>query len=58
MQDVVELLDQWQGEDHRYFRVRTADHACFLVRFDESDRRWSLVSFEAGREKSSGKRSL
>ena len=47
MQKVVEILDQWVGEDHRYFRVRTADGARFLVRLDETDQSWSLVFFEA-----------
>jgi hypothetical protein len=47
MQDVAEILDQWPGQDHRYFRVRTADNARFLLRFDEIDHTWSLVLFEA-----------
>jgi hypothetical protein len=53
MQDVVEILDQWRGEDHSYFRVRTADRARFLVRLDEIDRRWSLVLFASEGEPSS-----
>jgi hypothetical protein len=52
MQDVVEILDQWVGEDHRYFRVRTADDARFLLRLDETDHTWSLVFFEAEPESS------
>jgi hypothetical protein len=51
MQDVVEILDQWVGADHRYFRVRTADDARFLVRLDETDHTWSLVFFEAEPER-------
>jgi hypothetical protein len=51
MQDVAEILDQWPGQDHRYFRVRTADNARFLLRFDEVDRAWSLVLFEAEPER-------
>ena len=51
MQDVVEILDEWPGQDHRYFRVRTADNARFLVRLNEIDQTWSLVFFEAEPER-------
>jgi hypothetical protein len=47
MHEVVEILDQWRGDDHSYFRVRTADAAHFLVRLDELAHRWSLVLFTA-----------
>jgi hypothetical protein len=47
MQEVVEILDQWQGQEYCYFRVRTGDDARFLVRLDELTQRWSLVLFEA-----------
>ena len=47
MQEVVEILDQWQGKEYCYFRVRTSDDARFLVRLDELTQRWSLVLFEA-----------
>jgi hypothetical protein len=50
MQDVVEILDQWTGRDHHYYRLRTADDARFLVRWDEIERSWSLVFFRAGAE--------
>ncbi len=53
MQDVVEILDQWSGKDHSYFRIRTVDGARFLVRLSEIDHRWSLVFFEAEPEKPS-----
>ncbi|HME72455.1 MAG TPA: hypothetical protein VKM54_21710 [Myxococcota bacterium] len=53
LQDVVEILDQWVGQDHRYFRVRTADDARFLLRLDEIDHSWSLVFFEAEPERPS-----
>ena len=51
MQDVVEILDEWPGHDHPYFRVRTADNARFLVRLNEIDQTWSLVLFEAETER-------
>jgi len=54
MQEVVEILDQWQGRDHCYFRVRTGDDARFLVRLDERTQRWSLVLFEAEGRSSPG----
>jgi len=50
LQDVVEILDQWVGQDHRYYRLRTRDDARFLVRWDESQSTWSLVLFQAGPE--------
>ncbi|HYB13711.1 MAG TPA: hypothetical protein VEG67_09570 [Myxococcota bacterium] len=51
MQEVAEILDQWAGEDHRYFRLRSIDNARFLVRFRETDHSWSLVFFEAEPER-------
>jgi len=50
LQDVVEILDQWAGRDHRYYRLRTRDDARFLVRWDETQSSWSLVFFQAGPE--------
>jgi hypothetical protein len=54
MHEVVEILDQWRGQDHCYFRVRTSDDARFLVRLDEIEQRWSLVLFEAEGPSSAG----
>jgi hypothetical protein len=40
---VVEIVDRWQGPDHRYFKVRGSDGAVHLLRHDERSATWSLV---------------
>lgn len=46
MQEVVEVLDRWFGADHRYFRVRTADGAQYVLRHDERTDAWQIAFFE------------
>jgi len=49
MREVVRVADRWEGEDHRYFRVETADGATWILRRDLRDGTWRLHFFrEAG----------
>jgi hypothetical protein len=40
--EVVEVIDRWFGEDHRYFKVRGEDGVVYLIRHDEPRDRWEL----------------
>jgi hypothetical protein len=40
---VVEIVDRWQGPDHRCFMVRGSDGAVHLLRHDERSATWRLV---------------
>ena len=39
---VLELLDQWYGIDHRYFKVLTDDNKVYLIRYDQDNDLWTL----------------
>jgi hypothetical protein len=46
MREVVETLDSWQGEDHRYFRVRADDGSVYILRHDLAEDVWRVHFFE------------
>ena len=50
MRRVVEVLDAWEGHDHRYFRLRAEDGAIYILRHDRGSDRWQIHFFRAGRE--------
>ena len=41
--EVVEILDRWQGPDHRYFKVRGGDGSVHLLRHDEVAGMWERI---------------
>ncbi len=45
---VVEWLDRWDGDDHRYFRVRTRSGGVYILRRDDNTRLWQIWFFEDG----------
>jgi hypothetical protein len=47
---VSEVLDQWYGPEHLYFKVRGDDGNIHILRHDTSlpDGKWELVSFRRG----------
>ena len=45
---VKEIIDMWIGENHRYFKVICENHGQYLIRLDEENDMWELVTFEAG----------
>ncbi len=47
MREVVEVIDRWFGEGHRYFRVRTADGDVTILRYDERAARWEIHFLES-----------
>ena len=48
---VCEVLDQWYGLEHLFFKVRADDGNVYILRHDTSvpDREWELVSFRSER---------
>lgn len=46
---VQEVIDQWYGSDHRYFKLRGDDGGIYILRQEESSRQWQLTLFDAGR---------
>lgn len=44
--EVAEVIDRWLAPDHRYFRLRGADGARYLVRHDTAKGGWELVMYE------------
>jgi hypothetical protein len=45
---VAELVDCWEGEDHRYFRIRTDDDGTWILRWDGRRDAWELHFYERG----------
>jgi len=45
--EVVEVIDRWPGEGHRYFRVRDDTGAVLVLRHDLERDAWQLHAFEA-----------
>jgi len=46
--EVVEVLDRWLAPDHRYFKLKGADGATYILRHDTRGDAWDLVLFERG----------
>lgn len=44
--EIVEVVDRWFGPDHRYFKVKGADEATYIVRQDLPNNRWELTMYE------------
>ncbi|MBK8210107.1 MAG: hypothetical protein IPK78_09135 [Rhodospirillales bacterium] len=44
--DVVEVLDAWLAPDHRYFKIRGNNGACYILRNDVMTGRWELTMFD------------
>jgi len=45
--EVVEVIDRWPASDYRYFKLRGADGATYIIQRDVAGGRWELVMFEA-----------
>jgi hypothetical protein len=43
---VADVTDQWLAPDHRYFKVKGADGASYILRHDVSADLWELIMFE------------
>ena len=45
---VRQIIDQWYGPDHTYFKVVADDANTYILRHGEKDDRWELVFFKEG----------
>jgi hypothetical protein len=48
--EIIEVLDRWQGPDHRYFKVLGEDRSLYIVRYDGATGRWELTMFDSSAE--------
>ena len=46
--EIAELIDRWLAPDHRYFKVRDAAGAAYILRHDVHADRWELTMFSRG----------
>ncbi len=44
--EVREVLDRWLAPDHRYFKLRGADGAVYILRYDEAAGYWELIFYD------------
>ncbi|MDA8230050.1 MAG: hypothetical protein M0006_01790 [Magnetospirillum sp.] len=44
--EIVQVLDAWLAPDHRYFKVRGDDAACYILRHDVPAARWELTMYD------------
>lgn len=47
--EVVDVIDRWLAPDHRYFKIRAADGATYILRHDVGSDDWELVMFSSDR---------
>jgi hypothetical protein len=47
--ELSEVLDAWLAPDHRYFKVRGDNGACYILRNDVLTGRWELTMFDRTR---------
>jgi len=40
---VIEILDQWYGEDHLYFKILADDQRVYLLKYEQAKDQWSLT---------------
>lgn len=43
--EVTEVLDAWLAPNHRYFKVRGDDDACYILRNDVAAASWELTMY-------------
>lgn len=46
--EVAEVVDQWLAPDHRYFKLRDAQGATWILRHDVRKGVWELTMYERG----------
>jgi hypothetical protein len=44
--EVAEIVDAWLAPDHRYFKIRGNDGACYILRNDVVAGRWQLTVYD------------
>ena len=44
--EVSDIVERWEREEYLYFRVRTGDGVCYVLRFALEEGAWELVMKE------------
>lgn len=44
--EVAEIIDAWFAPDHRYFKLRGKDNACYILRHDVAGACWQLAMYD------------
>ncbi|UCC66506.1 MAG: hypothetical protein JSW32_00750 [Deltaproteobacteria bacterium] len=44
--NVKEIIDQWYGPDHVYFKILAEDENIYILRYSEINDHWALVFFK------------
>lgn len=44
--EIIGVLDAWLAPDHRYFKVRADDGACYILRHDVATAEWEVWMFD------------
>ena len=47
--EVEEILDQWPGSDHWYFKLRSVGDAIYILRYDERGTQWDMTLYRSPR---------
>jgi len=42
--EVLEVIERWREPDQRYFKLRGDDDTIYLLRHDELEDRWEIVT--------------
>src|SRR2546423_13897893 len=50
--EVVDVIDQWHGADHRYVKVECGNDGLCILRFDKVRAAWELTLFKSARAQS------
>ena len=43
--DCLEIIDQWHGNDHRYFKIRAEGGELYIIRLDTRSGHWNLTLY-------------
>lgn len=49
--EVVEIIDQWYGPDHRYCKLRGDDNNIYILRHRMNEQSWELTFFTRGSQR-------
>jgi hypothetical protein len=44
--EVAEIVDAWLAPDHRYFKIRGKNGACYILRHDVAAGHWQLALYD------------
>ena len=54
--EVTDNIDQWQGADYRYVKVRDGDGNLYILRHNETRANWELTMYQRAYASAAGKR--